>query len=162
MNILLYRILTRLPLGDPKQAYFINKLKQQQVKSFIFVPPSKATKCWAYWKCPHPKCGSSISVNANKLNFIYPLSKIKSRKHLPKLKIIEAVIQKEYTAIHPRSNGGFRRKPSISSTTVPWKDYACRNRLDHVYPLYGQIDVQGSSESRNQAIRQTSSIRARN
>ena len=147
----------KLPLDDPKQAYFINKLKQQQVKSFIFVPLVEGDKVLGLLEMSSSKVRELNSVNANKLNFILPFIKDKVSKAFAETENqIEAVIQKEYTAIHPSVKWRFQEEAMhFLNDRAFGKDYALQEIVfDHVYPLYGQIDVQGSSESRNQAIRQ--------
>jgi len=147
----------KMPITDPKQAYFINKLKQQQVKSFIFVPLIEGGKVLGLLEMSSSRVRELNSVNANKLNFILPFIKDKVSKAFSETENqIEAVIQKEYTSIHPSVKWRFQEEAvHFLNDRAFGKDYALQEIVfDHVYPLYGQIDVQGSSESRNQAIRQ--------
>ncbi len=147
----------KMPITDPKQAYFINKLKQQQVKSFIFVPLIEGGKVLGLLEMSSSRVRALNSVNANKLNFILPFIKDKVSKAFSETENqIEAVIQKEYTSIHPSVKWRFQEEAvRFINDHAFGKDYALQEIVfDHVYPLYGQIDVQGSSESRNQAIRQ--------
>ncbi|MDR6734760.1 GAF domain-containing protein [Sphingobacterium sp. 2149] len=147
----------KMPITDSKQAYFINKLKQQQVKSFIFVPLVEGGKVLGLLEMSSSRVRELNSVNANKLNFILPFIKDKVSKAFSETENqIEAVIQKEYTSIHPSVKWRFQEEAvHFLNDRAFGKDYALQEIVfDHVYPLYGQIDVQGSSESRNQAIRQ--------
>lgn len=147
----------KMPITDPKQAYFIHKLKQQQVKSFIFVPLIEGGKVLGLLEMSSSRVRELNSVNANKLNFVLPFIKDKVSKAFSETENqIEAVIQKEYTSIHPSVKWRFQEEAvHFLNDRAFGKDYALQEIVfDHVYPLYGQIDVQGSSESRNQAIRQ--------
>ncbi len=147
----------KMPITDPKQAYFIHKLKQQQVKSFIFVPLIEGGKVLGLLEMSSSRVRELNSINANKLNFVLPFIKDKVSKAFSETENqIEAVIQKEYTSIHPSVKWRFQEEAvRFLNDRAFGKDYALQEIVfDHVYPLYGQIDVQGSSESRNQAIRQ--------
>ena len=67
---------------------------------------------------------------------------------------IEAVIQKEYTAIHPSVLWRFKQEAfEFIKNRDQKSEYTLKDIVfPDVYPLYGQIDVQGSTNSRNQAI----------
>src|SRR5690606_18648590 len=61
-----------------------------------------------------------------------------------------------YTSIHPSVKWRFQEEAlSFLNNKTVGKDYALKEIVfNDIYPLYGQIDVQGSSESRNKAIQQ--------
>ncbi|MEZ0454454.1 GAF domain-containing protein [Sphingobacterium thalpophilum] len=147
----------KMPLADPKQACFIRKLKQQNVKSFIFVPLVQDDKVLGLLEMSSSRVRELNSVNANKLNFILPFIKDKvSKAFFETENKIEAIIQKEYTSIHPSVKWRFQEEAiHYLNDKAFGKDYTLQEIVfENVYPLYGQIDVQGSSESRNQAIKQ--------
>jgi len=147
----------KLPTTDPKKAFFINKLKQQHVKSFIFAPLIQGDKVLGILEMSSSKVRALNSVNANKLNFILPFIKDKVSKAFSETENqIEAIIQKEYTSIHPSVKWRFQEEAiRYLNDRAFGKDYTLQEIVfEHVYALYGQIDVQGSSESRNQAIKQ--------
>lgn len=147
----------QLPTVDPKKAFFINKLKQQKVKSFIFAPLVQDNKVLGILEMSSTRVRALNSVNANKLNFILPFIKDKVAKAFSEIENqIEAIIQKEYTSIHPSVKWRFQEEAiHYLNDRAFGKDYTLQEIVfEHVYPLYGQIDVQGSSESRNQAIKQ--------
>ncbi|GAA4178909.1 GAF domain-containing protein [Sphingobacterium ginsenosidimutans] len=147
----------KLPTVDPKKAFFINKLKQQHVKSFIFVPLIQDDKVLGILEMSSSKVRALNSVNANKLDVVLPFIKDKVSKAFSETENqIEAIIQKEYTSIHPSVKWRFQEEAiHYLNDRAFGKDYTLQEIVfEHVYPLYGQIDVQGSSESRNQAIKQ--------
>lgn len=147
----------KIPALDPKKAYFIDKLKKQHVKSFIFVPLIQDDKVLGLLEMSSSKVRALNSVNANKLDFILPFIKDKVSKAFSETENqIEAVIQKEYTAIHPSVKWRFQEEAiHYLNNRAFGKDYSLQEIVfENVYPLYGQIDVQGSSESRNQAIKE--------
>ncbi|OOG19217.1 hypothetical protein BWD42_04525 [Sphingobacterium sp. CZ-UAM] len=147
----------QLPTVDPKKTFFINKLKQQKVKSFIFAPLIQDNKVLGILEMSSTRVRALNSVNANKLNFILPFIKDKVAKAFSEIENqIEAIIQKEYTSIHPSVKWRFQEEAiHYLNDRAFGKDYTLQEIVfEHVYPLYGQIDVQGSSESRNQTIKQ--------
>jgi len=147
----------KIPITDSKKAYFIDKLKKQHVKSFIFVPLIQGDKMLGLLEMSSSRVRELNSVNANKLDFILPFVKDKVSKAFSETENqIEAVIQKEYTSIHPSVKWRFQEEAiHYLNNRAFGKDYTLQEIVfDNVYPLYGQIDVQGSSESRNQAITQ--------
>ena len=68
---------------------------------------------------------------------------------------VKAIIQTECTSIHPSVQWKFERearrilKSRINGKEETFKDLG----FEDVYPLYGQIDIVGSSDSRNRAIK---------
>lgn len=147
----------KMPVSDPKQACFVNKLKQQNVKSFIFAPLIQDDKVLGILEMSSSRVRELNSVNANKLNFILPFIRDKVSKAFSETENqIEAIIQKEYTSIHPSVKWRFQEEAiHYLNDKAFGKDYTLQEIVfENVYPLYGQIDVQGSSESRNQAIKQ--------
>lgn len=144
-------------ISNPKQKYLVKKLKEQNVKSFIFVPLIEGNKIFGLLEMSSPKVRKLNSVNANKLNYILPFIQDKASKAFSETENqIEAIIQKEYTSIHPSVKWRFQEEALqyLNSKTLG-KDYVFNEIVfDTIYPLYGQIDVQGSSESRNKAIQQ--------
>ncbi len=136
---------------------FIKQLKKQSVKSFIFVPLVEDNKLLGLLELSSSKARALNSVNANKLNFILPFIKEKVSKAFSETENqIEAVIQKEYTSIHPSVKWRFQEEALqyINDKGVG-QEYTLKDIVfNDVYPLYGQIDVQGSSDSRNKAIQE--------
>lgn len=142
---------------NPQKRNFLEKLKLQNVKSFIFVPLVENNKIFGLLELSSSRTRELNSVNANKLNFVLPFIKEKVAKAFSETENqVEAVIQKEYTSIHPSVKWRFQEEAlSFLNNKTVGKDYALKEIVfDDIYPLYGQIDVQGSSESRNKAIQQ--------
>lgn len=95
------------------------------------------------------------SVNAHKLEVVMPfivdsidrkMSEIKNR--------IQAVIQNNYTTLHPSVDWKFKREAQnyIQKTgaglTYSLKEIVFKN----VFPLYGQVDIKDSSITRNRSV----------
>ncbi len=69
---------------------------------------------------------------------------------------MEAVVQREYTAIHPSVYWKFRKEAvKYFETSSLNKDYIFKEIVfKEVYPLYGQIDIKGSSIHRNGTVKE--------
>ncbi|MBQ0740582.1 GAF domain-containing protein, partial [Aquimarina celericrescens] len=91
---------------------------------------------------------------ANKLQDVMPYlvdsvlrSKAKAENEL------ELIIQQECTSIHPSVHWKFKQEAKrfmlamVEENPVSFREVVFEN----VYPLYGQIDIKGSSEARNEA-----------
>jgi hypothetical protein len=139
-----------------------NTLHQQGIRSAIFAPIASEGKLLGVLELVSQTVNELNSVNANKLVDVMPYivnSVLRSKAEEENL--IEAIIQQECTSIHP---------------SVVWKfKYAARNFLmekqklgdnvafseivfKDVYPLFGQIDVKGSSDARNLATQKDLSL----
>ncbi len=97
------------------------------------------------------------SINASKLDLILPyLIDTVERYNTDMQHQIEAIIQREYTAIHPSVYWKFRREAlKYFQTNNPNKDYIFKEIVfKEVYPLYGQIDIKGSSNHRNETVKE--------
>ncbi|MCF6133376.1 GAF domain-containing protein [Flavobacterium wongokense] len=132
-------------------------LKQQNIKSCILAPVIKGDEILGIFELASEKTRVLNSINANKLELILPyLTDTLSRYRLDLQNQIEAVIQKEYTAIHSSVYWKFRREAQKYIRTLianQSKDYIFKEIVfKEVYPLFGQIDVKGSSEHRNESV----------
>lgn len=97
------------------------------------------------------------SINANRLDAIMPyLIATAERSAQESENYIKAIIQKECTAIHPSILWKFEEEAARYMETVlieknnnpQFNDVI----FDYVHPLFGQIDIIGSSTVRNEAI----------
>jgi hypothetical protein len=134
-----------------------NHLKQQNIKSCILAPVVKGDEMLGIFELASEKQRALNSINANKLDLILPyLTDTLSRYRLDLQNQIEAVIQKEYTAIHSSVYWKFRREAQKYIRTITGnqsKDYVFKEIVfKEVYPLFGQIDIKGSSEHRNESV----------
>ena len=145
----------RLDTTDEGMQELVERLKSQNVGSFIFVPLFTNDQLLGILELSSPNAGDLNSVNAHRLDYIIPFIKDKMNNILVELdNEIDALIQKEYTAIHPSVLWKFKEESfEYLRHRNQGKEYTLDDIVFHdVYPLYGQIDVQGSSISRNQAI----------
>lgn len=97
------------------------------------------------------------SVNAQKLNILMPsLIQLIDKLLADHENDIQAVIQQNYTGIHPSVEWRFRQE---ARKAIQAKQrggaYVPQNiTFNNVYPLYGQTDIKGSSVRRNECMRE--------
>lgn len=132
-------------------------LLQQNVKSCIFAPVIKDNTILGIIELVSAKPKELNTVNATNLDLVLPyLIDTMERYKIDMQHQIEAIIQREYTAIHSSVYWKFRREAlKYYQTSSPNKDYIFKEIIfKEVYPLYGQIDIKGSSEHRNQTVKE--------
>lgn len=135
---------------------FAKHLKNQNIQSFILAPVVKDGELLGVFELASEKPRALNSINANKLDLILPyLIDTLSRYRLDLQNQMEAVIQKEYTAIHSSVYWKFRKEAQKYLRTGQPKDYLFKEIVfKEVYPLFGEIDIKGSSEHRNLTVKQ--------
>jgi len=152
-----YFTITNIDEYEKKSNYNLlsQNLKNSHVKSCILAPISNDNELLAVLELVSPRKNELNSINAIKLDDILPyiVTAVKRNKTESENRI-KAVIQSECTSIHPSVLWMFEKeaKRYIKEIDVDglasFKDIAFKD----VYPLYGQIDIIGSSEVRNSAI----------
>jgi len=138
------------------KAPHIKALHEQDIKSAIFAPISNEDGLMGILEIVSHKPQVLNSINANKLIDIMPyiVSAVERSKN-DEENLIEAIIQKECTSIHPSVHWQFKKeaknfiKAEINGQNPSFRKIAFEN----IYPLYGQIDIKGSSQARNEATK---------
>ncbi|TYB79104.1 GAF domain-containing protein [Bizionia myxarmorum] len=133
----------------------IKVLNDQGFKSAIFAPIANKDGLMGILELVSHQPKALNSINANKLEDVMPyIVATVERSKSDQENLIEAVIQQECTSIHPSVHWRFKQAAQyfikeniILKKNVPFGKIAFEN----VYPLFGQIDVKGSSEARNLA-----------
>ncbi|TNJ45202.1 GAF domain-containing protein [Tamlana fucoidanivorans] len=137
------------------RAPHINALHKQGFGSAILVPISNEEGLMGLLELVSTEPKRLNSVNANKLNDVMPfISAAFERSIKAKENLIEAVIQQECTSIHTSVYWKFvdAAKQFLKDKATLGKKASFQSVVfENVYPLYGQIDVKGSSEARNLA-----------
>lgn len=139
----------------PEERQLVEHLLELDVRSFIFAPIIKNDKMLGVLELVSSVPKQLNSINANKLDFVLPfIIDTMDRYHFEKQNQIDALIQKEYTAIHPSVYWKFREEADLhtlsGNSDLPFREIIFKD----VYPLYGQIDIKGSSVARNEAMQQ--------
>ncbi|WP_405295168.1 GAF domain-containing protein [Algibacter sp. Ld11] len=139
------------------KAPHIASLHEQGIKSAIFAPVANNEGLMGIIEIVSNKRQVLNSVNANKLGDVLPyIIQAAERNIEEEANLIEAIIQKECTSIHPSVHWRFVKeaKNFIKAEALGEQAVFKKIAFENIYPLYGQIDIKGSSEARNQATKQ--------
>ena len=140
-------------IKDPKQQAYGLFLKQNGIESCIIVPLISLNEIQGFVEIiSHTKFALN-SINSTKLTEVMPLiDDTFERVQNDITNQLDAIIQREYTTIHPsvywkfiqESREFYNRKSEINTSHI--KEIAFEN----VYPLYGETDIKGSTKLRNE------------
>ncbi|WP_025742107.1 cell surface protein [Aquimarina pacifica] len=140
----------------PKELMYA-KLKKQGIKSAILAPIKSQDGLLGILEIVSPNIHELNSINANKLQDVMPYLVDSVKRSKAKFENeLELIIQQECTSIHPSVHWKFKEEAKlfmramIDGNPVSFREVVFEN----VYPLYGQIDIKGSSEARNLAVKQ--------
>lgn len=135
---------------------FAKHLLSQDIKSCILAPVIKNNKLFGIIELVSSRPGELNSINANKLSYIMPFLTDSIDRYYSELQNqVDAIIQKEYTAIHHSVYWKFRDEALRHINSRNHRNFAYKEIVfKEIYPLYGQIDVKGSSTARNESTEQ--------
>lgn len=133
------------------------KMLDQGMKSAIFAAIVSDEKILGVLELVSPNANDLNTINANKLRDIMPFlidSVVRSKDNFENE--LELIIQEECTSIHSSVQWKFRKeaKRYLNSITEGNPTFFREIVFEDVYPLYGQTDIKGSSEARNEATKQ--------
>ncbi|WOD44538.1 GAF domain-containing protein [Hwangdonia lutea] len=135
----------------------IKSLHEQGIKSAVFAPIANDDGLMGILEIVSNEPQTLNSINANKLVDVMPyIVTAVERSKNDEANLIEAIIQKECTSIHPSVHWRFASeardfiKAELKGEQATFKKIAFEN----IYPLYGQIDIKGSSNARNEATKE--------
>lgn len=127
----------------------------RNIQSFILAPVVKNHHLFGILEVVSSTSGEFNSINANKLEVVLPFLTDTIERYAAELQNeIQAVIQNNYTTIHSSVYWKFHGEAQkLVFNLQREKDYTLREIVFHdVHPLYGQIDIKGSSDARNFSI----------
>ncbi|MFV0540995.1 MAG: hypothetical protein ACK5MZ_07115 [Aestuariibaculum sp.] len=132
-------------------------LIKQGFKSVALLPITVEDKLVFVIELATYKSNQLNAINMVKLQTIIPfITSFSERSVVEHSNEISAVIQQEYTSIHPSVQWRFEEEANAyimernSGKTPSFGKIVFKD----VYPLFGQVDIVGSSNARNKAIRQ--------
>jgi len=142
---------------NTNQNGFYKNLKAKGIGSIIIIPIRQSeTSDLAIIEIASPRPFELNSVNKNKFQDIIPVfESAVERATKEHRNILEATIQEHYTSIHPSVKWRFydaaekyykaqyEKQPNVKMDEIVFED---------VFPLFGQLDIKGSSLARNHAI----------
>jgi hypothetical protein len=132
------------------------KLLDQGIKSAILISIVHNGKVLGVLELVSPTVNALNTINAHKLIDVMPFlinAVVRSKEQLENE--LELIIQEECTAIHPSVHWKFKKeaKRYMATQSSNSPSYFREIIFDEVHPLYGQIDIKGSSEARNEATK---------
>ncbi len=130
------------------------KLLDQGFKSAIFAAIVEEDKLLGVLELVSPNANDLNTINANKLKDVMPFlidSVVRAKERAEN--DMELVIQEECTSIHPSVHWKFKKEAQRYLNDIADGNPTFYREIvfKDVYPLYGQIDIKGSSEARNSA-----------
>ncbi len=133
------------------------KMLDQEMRSAIFASIVHNDKILGVLELVSPNANDLNTINANKLRDIMPFlvdSVVRSKENLENE--LELIIQEECTAIHSSVHWKFRKEAKRYLNTINEGNPTFFKEIvfEDIYPLYGQTDIKGSSEARNEATKQ--------
>ena len=137
---------------------FYQNLYNAGIQSILIIP-IKATNNGdlALLEIASPRAYDLNSVNINKLKDIIPVFEAAvKRTSEERQNVLEATIQENYTSIHSSVKWRFYEAAEKYYVESQSKDNAKLDEIifNDVYPLFGQSDIKGSSNVRNEAIQE--------
>lgn len=137
---------------------FYKSLKKNGIGSIILIPLENNRKEMALLEIASPKPYELNTLSQQKLNDLIPVFKAAvERSSEEHQNILEATIQEQYTSIHPSVKWRFYDAAENYQIALQENKNETPDIEDiifeDVYPLYGQIDIKGSSLARNEAIK---------
>jgi hypothetical protein len=132
------------------------QLKSKNIQSLILAPIVKDGILLGIIELVSPRINELNSVNANKLEIVMPfLVDTIDRKITEFQNKVEAVIQNNYTTLHPSVNWEFRHeaKKYIYNSNLGLPYSLKEIKFKDVYPLYGEVDISNSSITRNLSVK---------
>lgn len=139
------------------KAPHIKALYNQGLKSAIFAPIANDNNLMGILEIVSNEPLVLNSINANKLEDVMPyiVSAVERSKNEEE-NLVEAIIQKKCTSIHPSVHWRFvaEAKNFIKDQFNGNEPTFNKIAFENIYPLYGQIDIKGSSDARNWATQQ--------
>lgn len=132
------------------------RLYQSGLKSYLAVPLLYEGEFLGYIELGSPKAYALNQGTLYQLEGVLPILSMAYKRSINEAQnAIEAIIQQECTTIHPSVKWKFEEEAkkfmyqSFNGEQPTFHDIV----FPDLYPLYGQLDIKGSSERRNQAVR---------
>jgi len=131
------------------------RLLSEKVQSFILAPIVKNNILLGVIEVVSFRPKELNSINAHRLEVVIPFLTDTVERLLSELENhVQAIIQDNYTSIHNSVYWKFRDEAQrFIFHEQQQKEYVLREvTFPDVYPLYGQVDIKGSSDARNLSI----------
>ncbi len=140
-------------------------LHEQGIKSAIFAPIAHEGELLGILEIVSTKKNELNGINATKLDDVMPyIVSAVVRSKIEEENLIDAIIQNECTSVHSSVYWRFQEEAKkfiiddLQGNQPSFQEIVFKD----VYPLYGQIDISGSSKARNLAIQRDLMIQLTN
>lgn len=134
----------------------VKKLKTLHIKSYLICPLIHEEKILGFVELGSTEKNILNKVSLIKLNRVLPIIAMAANRFKNEMQNrIEAIIQRECTTIHSAVKWRFEEEAKeyiakkINQENPKFRDIVFKD----VYPLYGQLDIKGSSTQRNNALK---------
>ncbi|WP_158795569.1 GAF domain-containing protein [Pedobacter sp. L105] len=127
----------------------------QDIGSFILAPVVKNNVLLGVVELISPRIKELNSINANKLEVVMPFLTDSIDRLVAELQHqVQAFIQDQFTTIHASVYWKFKQEAQrvIAAQEAGKEETVEEIVFPDVYPLYGQVDIKGSSEARNSSV----------
>lgn len=131
-------------------------LKEQGIQSAILAPIVSEDELLGILEIVSEKPYQLNSINANKLVDVMPyIVSAVLRSNREEENLIEAILQQECTSIEPSVHWKFEEEARRFLRELQKGNQVSFRQIsfEEVYPLFGQIDIKGSSNARNYATK---------
>lgn len=135
--------------------HLVRSFASMGIRSFILAPVVKNGQLLGILEVLCCRPGELNSINANKLEVVLPFLTNTVERLIAELQNrIQAVIQNEYTTIHESVYWKFREEAQMLILQQQLgQEYKLKEIIfPDVYPLYGQVDIKGSTQVRNESV----------
>lgn len=146
---------TAVALKHYPESMLIRNFAAQGIGSFILAPIVKNDVMLGVLEVVALRSKELNSINANKLEVVMPFLTDTVERLIAQLENrVQAVIQEKYTSVHSSVHWRFREEAQmLIQEEAIGHEYALHEIVfPDVYPLYGQVDIKGSSEVRNAGV----------
>ncbi|RRJ90129.1 GAF domain-containing protein [Paenimyroides tangerinum] len=143
-------------IANPEFSLYASLLKSKNIESFILAKLNKVDTFQGFIEVVSDKKYGLHSVNSKKINSVLPFINDTVDRIDSDIKYqFEAIIQREFTTIHPSVYWKFLEEAknyfrfATENTNYVFNEI----EFDSVYPLFGETDIKGSTYLRNIATR---------
>lgn len=151
-SIVVFPDLTEIEEVDHPQ---VTRLMSKGIKSYAAIPLYIDKNTTAILELGSPNLGEINTVSINRINDVIPIFIVALQRWvIDHETLMEAIIQENFTAIHPTVSWRFLEvADQIWKAKQQGKEGIVKDIVfDQVIPLYGQSDIKGSSSERNRAV----------
>lgn len=132
------------------------KMHDQGIKSALFASIISNGRILGVMELVSPNVNDLNTINANKLRDIMPFvldTVVRSKQNIENE--LELIIQEECTALHSSVHWKFRKEAKRYLNSISEGNPTIFREVvfEDVHPLYGQTDIKGSSDARNEATK---------